>query len=171
MEQCEEVMRLLRSEQQTKKHWEITIELSSADILLIVLNNINKCLVRELNIFDTPLDSHCVSKLSHILTYYETIETLRLYSSPLPHNSLQMITDAVSSNATLKTLMVNGDDTITDKEIPQLSQMLIVNTTLKQLELNNCHNITEFGRHQLSEILNHNATLSHLVINYVPCNN
>ena len=163
-------MRQLRNEQQTKKHWEITIELSSAEILLIMLNNINKCLVRELNIIDTPLDSHCVSKLSHILTYYETIETLRLYSSPLPHNSLQMITDAMSSNTTLKTLTVNGDDTITDKDIAHLCQMLTVNTTLKQLELNNCHNITKFGRHHLSEILNHNETLSNLVINYVHCN-
>ena len=170
MEQCEEVMSQLRNEQETRKHWEITIELSSSDILLIVLNNIDKCLVRELNIVDTPLNSHCVSILSHVLTYYETIETLRLYSSPIPHNSLQMITDAMSSNTTLKTLMMSGDDTITDKDMPHLCKMLTVNTTLKQLEFNNCHNITEFGRHHLSEILNHNKTLSNLVINYVLCN-
>ena len=137
---------------------------SSHDSLLIVLNNINECLVSRLVVENTPLDSRCVTKLSDILRFNKTIEELWLRFSPLISIGLEMLTNAVSANTTLRILWMTGDDNITDEDIPHVCKMLGINTTLEQLYLD-CSNITNFGEQQISEALVQNSTLITLYIN------
>lgn len=159
-EECEEVMTELKKKQQTK--WRITLWSSSPECLLIVFSNINECMVRRLDLENSPLDIHCVSKLSDVLTHNKTMEALRLNSSPLPPNSLQIITRAVSINSLLDTLVLSDDNNITDKDVPYICQMLTINKSLKILSFR-CSNVTKYRK--LSKELNKNKTLSSFYIN------
>lgn len=142
---------------------EIYLKRSSPESVLVVLDNINVCTVKKLHIWNSPLDSDCVSKLSHILECNKTIEYLCLKLSPLL-KSLEIITAAVSNNTTLKTLKIWFDSTITDKDVPHICQMMSVNTTLQQLWLINCHNITNDGREQLQKCPTKSKTLDLQVV-------
>ena len=104
----------------------------------------------KLEIWHTSLDSHCVSELSHILRYNKTLKVLEFHYSPLPLKGLESISNAVSTNTTLKQLLLSGDDTITDEDIPHIFQIITQNTTLKGLHITSCHNITKHGMEQLS---------------------
>ena len=54
------------------------------------------------------------------LTESKKIKELRLYSSPLSPNTLQMITNALSINTTMKSLWISNDDNITDNDLPHM---------------------------------------------------
>lgn len=161
MKECSEVMSQLKRQQQ--RRWKIYIMSSSNDSLLIVLNNINECLVSRLVVENTPLDSRCVTKLSDVLRFNKTIEELWLRFSPLISIGLEMVTNAVSANATLKILWMTGDDYITDEDVPHICHMINVNTTLEEVYLI-CPNITTVGLQQVSGIIEDN-TLTELIIN------
>ena len=137
-------------QQNPGEYWMIILQSISPESLQIVLCNINKCPVTKMDIWNSPLDSDCVSKLSHVLTNKNTIKYLRLASCLLP-NGLEMIMKALSTSTTLKRLTLDNDDTITDKNIHHITDMLAVNTTLEQLILKKCSNITQFGEQQLSK--------------------
>ena len=53
--ECEEVIKELKK-QETKIHWWIALKSLSPDSSLIVFSNLNECLVRRLNIWNTSLD-------------------------------------------------------------------------------------------------------------------
>ena len=159
------VMSKLKSQELAGKYWKIILKSSSPSSALIIFNNINKCLVRELDIKNTCFDIHCIYELSNVLSCNKTMEELWVHSSPLPPNSVGIITNALSTNTMLKTLRLIGDDSITDKDIPYFCQMLAINTTLKEMHLYFCDNITEFGEQQLLKALEHNNTLVTLYIN------
>ena len=165
MEECNDVMGRLKSQHQTGKHWKITLKALSSDRLLVVLYYIKESLVRvnTLDISDTPLDMRCVSELCHVLIYNRAIEVIWFYSSPLPPNHLQTITDAVSTNTTLKELLLWNDPTITDKDIHHICDIILLNTSLQRLSLNNCPNITNFR--ELSKVIERNKTLTVLYVN------
>lgn len=148
-----------------QKYWKIYFKTSSPDSVLNVLCNLNDILVRGLDIRDTPLDSCCISELSHLLTYNKTMEYLRILSSPLPPKGLKMITNALSNNTTLKSLGFWHDLNITDEDILHISTLLSGNKTLEELRLYSCSNITELGRKQLSEVLKGNKTILTLYVN------
>ena len=166
VEQCNEVISQLKSQKHTGKHWEIIIQSSSPASLLIVLNNINECLVRKLDIEGTSFKEsyHCASKLSHVLTHNNTLKELLLRSSPLSPNSLKMITEALTTNTTLKSLMVFNDDTITDNDIPYICNAISANKTLEKLCISSSK-ITDVGQKQLSKALDSNKTLTTLIVN------
>ena len=166
MEQCNEVMSQLKSQKHTEKSWEIIIRSSSPTSLLVVLNNINECIVRKLDIKDTSFKGsyHCVSRLSHVLTHNNTLKELLLRSSPLSPNSLKTIAEAITVNTTLKSLMVFHDDTITDKDMPYICDVISANKTLEVLCISSSK-ITDIGRKQLSKALDSNKTLARLVVN------
>ena len=165
MEECKEVMSKLKSQELPGKYWKIILKSSSPSSALIIFNNINECLVRELDIENTCFDIHCIYELSNVLSCNKTIEELWVHSSPFPPNSIGIITNALSTNRMLKTLRLIGDDSITDKEVPYFCQMLAINTTLKEMHLSFCDNITEFGEQQFLKVLEHNNTLATLYIN------
>ena len=149
--QCEEVMSEIISKKQ--EHWEIWLKSASHESLLAVLNNINhECPVGKLHVWHTPLDSHCVSKLSDVLANTMSIEYLCFQSSPLPLNSLVEIMKALHNNTTLKKFKIWYDNTITDKDIPHMYEMLSVNMILKQVSLISCHNITNEGKQELLKV-------------------
>ena len=164
IEECEEVMCELKRQQQTGKQWWIRCNSSSSKSLLTLFNNINECLVKGLRIYDTLLDSCCVTGISTVLSCNKTIQELTLISSPVPSNSLEMITNAVSCNTTLKSLELWGDRTITDKDIPHIIDMIIINRTLEELHFVS-NNITDIGIQQFSRALTKNKTLKSLFIN------
>ena len=149
-EGCEEVMRQLK-QKHSREHWMIILDSVSPESLQIVLCNINKCPVKKLDIWKSPLDIDCVSELSHVLTNKNRINYLRLVSCPHPHNGLEMIMKALSTNTSIKTLTLDNDDSITDKTLHYISNMLAVNATLERLILKECPNITESGEEQLSK--------------------
>lgn len=161
VEQCEEVLSQLK---ETNEYWRIILESSTPESSLKVFSNINESLVRGLDILHTTLDNCCISELSHVLSSDKTMNVLYLMSSPLPPNSLQMLCKALSSNKTIKTFLLSGDDNFTDEDIPHVCKMLSINTTLEQLYLD-CSNITDFGEQQISEVLVQNNTLITLYIN------
>ena len=62
-------------------------------------------------------------------------------------------------------LYLYGDDNITDKDMPQISDIIINNKTLKVPYLTNCPNITEYGIQQIQNVLVYNNSLCELFVN------
>ena len=145
--------------------WRIVLQLLSSNCLLLVLSNIKECLVRGLDIWDTPLNNQCILELSNILTSTKTMEYLDLNSSPLLSNSMEKIFTSISNNNTLKRLWITDEKTITDNNIPCICQMLAVNITLEKVHIYQCPNITKSGEQQLSTALANNKTLITLCVN------
>ena len=150
-EECREVMREMKSVQH-KVEWKITLDSASSDCSNIVFSNISEHLVMKLELWHTSLDSHCVSELSRILSCSKTLKVLEFRYSPLPLKGLELISNDVSTNTTLKRLLISGDDTITDEDIPHICKIITQNTTLKGLHITSCPNITRRGMEQLSTL-------------------
>ena len=123
--------------------------------------------MKSLYIFDTPLDSECVSILSEILKTNKTMKTLELVSSSLElHSSpftggIKQISDSLFTNKTFEHLMLSSVTGITDEDMPHLSSMLANN--LKVLQLYNC-NITDNGVKYIRDGLTKNQILTTLDI-------
>ena len=145
--------------------WIIVLNSLSPQSLLTILTDINGCQVRELYIYDTPFDSNCVSKLSQVLTYNQTMEELYLHSSPLVPDTYHLLTTAVVGNKIIKRLVLWGDNNITDKVIPHLSTLITNTNTLQVLYLIRCPNITKFGIQQLQNVVVNNNSLKKLFVN------
>ena len=122
--------------------------------------------MRRLDIWNTSLDSKCVSILSEILKTNKTIKILCLVSSSLT-GGIKQVSDSLFNNKTLEKLWLSDVTDITDEDITHLSTMLSSNTTLKELELINC-NITDNGVRYICEGLTKNQTLTMLRIGYNP---
>ena len=60
-------MSKLIKEQQTGKEWSIHLISSSPESTAVVINNLNKCTVRRLEMYEDTLKSKCISILSEIL--------------------------------------------------------------------------------------------------------
>ena len=54
-------------EQQMGNEWNIHLSSSSPERIAVIINNLNKCTMRRLDIVNTSLDSRCVSLLSEVL--------------------------------------------------------------------------------------------------------
>ena len=120
--------------------------------------------MRSLEIWNTSLDSKCVSILSEILKTNKTIKILRLYSSSLT-GGIKQISDSLCNNETLKQLWLSQVTGITDEDMTHLSTVLATNTTLEELDLYNC-NITDNGVQYICEGLTKNHTLTKLSIGH-----
>ena len=118
--------------------------------------------MRYLEIYNTSLDSKCVSILSEILKTNKTIKRLQLSSSSLT-GGIKQVSDSLFNNKTLEQLVLYNVTDITDEDITHLSTMLSSNTTLKELYLFNC-NITDNGVRYICEGLTKNQTLTTLDI-------
>ena len=167
IEQCEEVVSRLITEQQTKgSRWRINLRSSSPESALVIISNLSKCAVGGLDIHSTPLDNICMSTLSaELQTTNKTMINLYLRYSSLT-GGIKQISDALFTNTTLKLLsLINV--TITDEDTSNLSTMLSINKTLDKLELYNC-NITDNGVRYIHEGLTKNPTLTVLDIRYNP---
>ena len=167
IEQCEEVVSRLITEQQTKgSRWDINLRSSSPESALVIISNLSKCAVMRLDIHSTPLDNICRSTLSaELQTTNKTMVNLFL-SYTLLTGGIKQISDALFTNTTLQVLsLINV--TITDEDTSNLSTMLSINKTLDILELSNC-NITDNGVRYICEGLNKNQTLTELNICYNP---
>lgn len=162
IEQCEHVMDELKRRHEIE--WRIWLKKSQFDSLFVVLQNVNECLVTELEISHTSLSGFCVDELSHVLMYNKTIEILVLSYSPLTDNGLELLCNGVSVNTTLKKLELFHDIEITDRGICQISKLLLVNKTLQILDLY-CLKVTATGRGYLSDVVVNNVTLRYLQIN------
>ena len=49
------------------KEWNIHLLSSSLESTAVIINNLNKCTVRRLDIVNTSLESKCISLLSEVL--------------------------------------------------------------------------------------------------------
>ena len=159
-EQCEDVMSRL---QLKKEYWLIYLHSLSPESMLVIINNISKCTVDTLTIYDTKLDSKCVSKLSEVLSSNIKLQGLRLSSSSLT-GGIKQISDALVNNIILEVLSLRNI-CLTDEDITHLSDMIIVNKRLKTLDLENC-NITDNSVRYICEGLTKNQTLTKLDISY-----
>ena len=122
--------------------------------------------MRSLDIWDTSLDSKCVSILSEILKTNKTIKILVLRSFSLT-GGIKQVSDSLFNNKTLERLVLSDVTNITDEDITHLSTMLSSNTTLKVLHLYDC-NITDNGVRYICEGLTKNQTLTILDIGCNP---
>ena len=118
----------------------------------------------RLDIWDTSLDSKCVSILSEILKTNKTIKTLWLLSSSFT-GGIKQVSDSLFHNETLEKLELYNVTGITDEDMTHLSTMLATNTTLKELRLSYC-NITDNGVRYICQGLTKNQTLTTLNIGY-----
>ena len=167
IEQCQEVVSRLITEQQTKgSRWRIRLRSSSPESALVIISNLSKCAVMTLDIHSTPLDNICMSTLSaELQTTNKTMINLFLRYSSLT-GGIKQISDALFTNTTLEVLsLINV--TITDEDTSNLSTMLSINKTLDKLYLSNC-NITDNGVRYICEGLNKNQTLTELNIRNNP---
>ena len=158
MAECKEVIRQLKRLQHTT--WRIVLNRLSPQSLLTILTDINGCQVRGLYIRNTPFDSNCVSQLSQVLTYNQTMKELTLHSSPLVPDTYHLLTTAVVGNKIIKELGLYDDNNITDKDIPHLSNLIYNTKTLQYLVLIGCPKITKFGKQQLQNVCVNNNSLS-----------
>ena len=158
MAECKEVIRQLKRLQHTT--WSILLDSLSPQSLLTILTDINECRVRGLYIENTPFDGNCVSQLSQVLTYNQTMEVLYLHSSPLVPDTYHLLTTAVVGNKIIKRLYLWNDNNITDKDIPHFSNLIINTKTLEELYLIGCPKITKFGKQQLQNVRVNNNSLS-----------
>ena len=163
MAECKEVIRQLKRRQHTTSR--IELNSLSPQSLLTILTDINECQVWSLDIVNTYFDSNCVSQLSQVLTYNQTMEVLYLNSSPLVPDTYHLLTTAVVGNKIIKELYMWDDNNITDKDIPHLSKLIINNKTLEVLHLNSCPKITKFGKQQLQNVFVNNNILKTLYVN------
>ena len=76
--QADEVMNHLKTEQ-TGKDWSIRLITSSPESALVVINNLNECIMRAFYIDQTPLDSICVLALSEIVKTNRTMKGYTLF--------------------------------------------------------------------------------------------
>ena len=155
-------MSKLTKEQQTGKEWSIRLNSSSPESTAVIINNLNKCTVRRVDIYNTLLDSKCVSILSEILKTNKTIKRLELESSSLT-GGIKQVSDSLFNSKTLEQLMLYNVTDITDEDMTHLSTMLSSNTTLKVLQFSDC-NITDYGVQCICEGLTKNQTLTMLNI-------
>ena len=162
--QCEDAVTLMEKEQ-TETEWCIILSASSSESALVIINNLNKCPVKELDIINTPLDGVCVTTLSEILVRNKKLLRLNMNSSP-PAGGIKQVSEALFTNTTLEILEAYNV-TITDEDLTHLFEMLSVNKTLKGLDLSNCH-ITDNGIHYISEVFAKNQTLTSLDISHNP---
>ena len=158
MAECKEVIRQLKRRRHTT--WRIILNSLSPQSLLTILTDINECQVRSLYIMNTPFDSNCVSQLSQVLTYNQTMEDLILNSSPLVPGTYRLLTTAVVGNKIIKRLWLWYDNNITDKDIPHFSNLIYNTKTLQVLHLFDCPKITKFGKQQLQNVCVNNNSLS-----------
>ena len=163
MAECKEVIRQLKRRQHTT--WRIRLKSLSPQSLLTILTDINGCQVRRLEIWNNHFDSNCVSKLSQVLPYNQTMEELYLIFSPLVPDTYHLLTTAVVGNKIIKELWLWDDNNITDKDIPHLSTLITNTNTLQVLSLNGCPNITKFGIQQLQNVVVNNNSLKYLSVN------
>ena len=163
MAECKEVIRQLKRQQHTT--WRIDLNSLSPQSLLTILTDINECQVEGLYIHYTPFDSNCVSKLSQVLAYNQTIKYLRLFSSPLVPDTYHLLTTAVVGNKIIEGLYLLDDNNITDKDIPHFSTLITNTNTLQVLYLDRCPNITKFGIQQLQNVVVNNNSLKILCVN------
>ena len=152
----------LIKEQQTGKEWNIILNSSSPESTAVIINNLNKCTVRRLEISDIILDSKCVSMLSETLKTNKTMSELWLHSSLLTADGIKQIIEVLYFNNTLKVLRM-WHIPITDEDTTYLSNMLTTNIALEKLTLFNC-NITDNGVRYICEGLVKNQTLTKLNI-------
>ena len=163
MAECKEVIRQLKRRQHTT--WSIYLDSLSPQSLLTILTDINGCQVWVLYIVNTHFDSDCVSKLSQVLPYNQTMEHLDLTSSPLVPDTYHLLTTAVVGNKIIKGLYLSSDNNITDKDIPHLSTLITNTNTLQELYLYRCPNISKFGIQQLQNVVVNNNSLKFLYVN------
>ena len=157
MAECKEVIRQLKRRQHTT--WRIGLKSLSPQSLLTILTDINGCQVWILDIVNTPFDGNCVSQLSQVLTYNQTMEVLHLISSPLVPDTYHLLTTAVVGNKIIKEFYLGNDNNITDKDIPHFSNLIINTKTLQVLRLAGCPKITKFGKQQLQNVCVKNYSL------------
>lgn len=162
-EQCEDVVKKLIQRKEEK--WSIVLSRSSPESALKIIENVNECFVRELDIRDAPLDSTCVSSLSEMLKENTTIKSLHFQSSPFT-GGIKPISDALSINTTLEELTM-WNIIVTDEDNANVSDMLSKNETLKVLSLFNC-SITDNGIQYIIKGLNENQSLIELNLSRNP---
>ena len=162
IEESEYVISTLKREQEKGKDWHIRLSLSSLESTQLIIENLNKCIVRQLEISYTPLDSKSVSILSEALKTNTSMKQLYLCSSPIT-GGIKQISDALLINTVLEVLWLNTVTGITDDDMNHLSNMLASNRSLKVLRLINC-NITDNGVRYICEGLTKNQTLTILNI-------
>ena len=139
--------------------WTIDLYSISSESMLVIMNNINKCTVRSLDISETRLDSECSSKLLEVLSNNMELQRLQIDFFSLT-GGIKQISDVLINNIALKELLL-FDIRLTDEDIIHLSNMISINKTLTELILSNC-NITDNGVQYICEGLTKNRTLTKL---------
>ena len=158
--ECKDLIHQLKRQRRTTQR--IELKSISSDSLLTLLTNVNECPVKSLEIYYTRFDIDCANELAQVVTYNKIIEELYLYSSPLLPDTYRLLTTALSSNNTLKSLHLWYDNIITHNDIHHI---ISTNTTLEVLWINYCPNVAKFGKQQIRNALVYNKSLNILYIN------
>ena len=159
--QCITVIKELSND--TTQCEEIRLHSSSTDSTIILLSQLHNTNVKTLRICDTQLTMDTIQCLCNVINNNK-LEFLYLHNTSLSTSGgVYLLTDAISTNTSLRELWLYGDR-LTEDDMRNISQILTNNTTLQGLDLRYC-NITDDGLIQLSNGLTHNNTLKELNIN------
>ena len=158
---CEDVVSRLKEERETGRKWSIWLHTATAESALVIIVNLNECIVWRLGIWNTPLNDSSVLALSEIFITNKTLKRLFLESSPFSGvDAIKQLSNVLATNTTLETLEISNVN-ITDEDTSHLLEMLRNNETLKELDLTDC-NITDSGIQNISEGLKRNQTMTTL---------
>lgn len=88
-------------------------------ILLKTLKEMKSKLIK-LFLDDNLLDDECMNMLGEFIEYSETIETIRFLKNKITDKGIEILSEYLIGNISLKTLNISGNKGITDKSLPYL---------------------------------------------------
>lgn len=66
------------------------------------------------------LDDECMNMLGEFIEYSETIEEIAISSNKITDKGIEILSEYLIGNISLKTLYISGNEEITDKSLPYL---------------------------------------------------
>ena len=99
--------------------------------------------------------------LSSPKLYTLTLRTLKIYETPLPHDCIQYLCQLLTNNKSIQVLYI-WDNSISDRGVADICEVLEHNSTITSLDLLNNRLITSASAQALSHLLLNNSTLSYL---------
>lgn len=140
-------------------HVSIRLSSSAPDSTVVLLSQLYRIGLRQLEIHNSPLNDGCAYSISQSVSNNQ-LKLLDVRNTSLTSNGLTILAGAVKIDTSIERLVLS-DEKINDEDIQQICEVVVANETLKDLTLSNC-DITDNGIIDLSTSLQYNNTMTSL---------